>query len=198
MPIQKSKILLDKINVLHQRISDDQVSVSNLERDLMLDLIRQLYDSFLDFSSQEVELPITQIAVVPQEVAPEPSVIIVPPPVPAVENQAPQNPEKIIPTGMEALFDFKRATELLEKLGEQPIRDLAKALSINDRLLYMNELFGKDLEAMNESLKLLNKFESFEGGKSFLVTLAGQYDWLAENRVAIARDFIRLVRRRYV
>ena len=198
MPIQKSKILLDKINVLHQRISDDQVSVSNLERDLMLDLIRQLYDSFLDFSSQEVELPITQIAVFPQEVAPESSVIIVPPPVPAVENQAPQNPEKFIPTGMEALFDFKRATELLEKLGEQPIRDLAKALSINDRLLYMNELFGKDLEAMNESLKLLNKFESFEGGKSFLVTLAGQYDWLAENRVAIARDFIRLVRRRYV
>ena len=95
------------------------------------------------------------------------------------------------------MFDFKKATDLSEKLGEQPVRDLTKALSINDRLLYMNELFGKDLEAMNESLKLLNKLDDIEGSKSFLITLASQYHWLEEDRIDVARDFVRLVRRRY-
>lgn len=99
---------------------------------------------------------------------------------------------------MEPLFAVKTGAELADKLGEQPVKDLTRALSINDRLLYMNELFGKDLEAMNESLKLLNKLESFDSGRSFLVTLAGQYHWLEEERIDIARDFIRLIKRRYL
>lgn len=198
MPTQKSKALLDKINALYQRMSENQASVSRLEKDLMLDLIRQLYDSFLDFSAPAAELPKVPVAVPPPVVTPEPTVNTAPPEIPSREKPTPEIPEKPVPPGMDTLFDFKRGTELLDKLGEQPVRDLTKALSINDRLLYMNELFGKDLEAMNESLKLLNKFESFEGGKSFLITLAGQYDWLAEDRVSTARDFIRLVKRRYV
>ena len=45
-------------------------------------------------------------------------------------------------------------------------------MAINDRLLYMNELFGKDTDTLNETLKLLNKFESLDEAKGLLINLA--------------------------
>lgn len=201
MSAQPSKTILDKINALYNSLAASQQPLSRLEKDLMLDLIRQLYDSFLDFSTTPVDLPAPTPppqAPIPNPV-PAPVPVATPPVAPAPTPVIPvaPAPEIPLPQGMDALFDFKKATELADKLGEQPVRDLTKALSINDRLLYMNELFGKDLEAMNESLKLLNKLESFDSGRSFLITLAGQYHWLDEARIDTARDFIRLIKRRY-
>lgn len=203
MSAQQQKQLLDKINALYHSLFAGQQPVSRLEKDLMLDLIRQLYDSFLDFSAPPTDLPVAPPAVAPAPIPipqpkpkPEPAPVS-PPPVAPIPASIPA-PEVNIPAGMEPLFAVKTGTELADKLGEQPVKDLTRALSINDRLLYMNELFGKDLEAMNESLKLLNKLESFDSGRSFLVTLAGQYHWLEEERIDIARDFIRLIKRRYL
>ena len=71
-------------------------------------------------------------------------------------------------------------------------------MSINDRLLYMNELFGKDRGALEESIQVLNRYESFETARSFLYNLGEQYHWAAENRLEIAHAFIKLVRRRYL
>lgn len=96
------------------------------------------------------------------------------------------------------LFEFKAARELSEKLSERRVDDLGKALAINDRLLYMNELFGKDANMLNESLKLLNKFDSLEEAKSLLINLAERYDWLEEEKVPVAQGFIKLVRRKYI
>jgi hypothetical protein len=95
------------------------------------------------------------------------------------------------------LFQFKQATELSEKLSERPIHDLTKALAINDRLLYMNELFGRDLNALNDNLSRLNRLDDMEEAKPLLMQLAEEHDWADEEREDIARDFIRLVRRRY-
>ncbi|MCB0554199.1 MAG: hypothetical protein KDD02_11655 [Phaeodactylibacter sp.] len=96
------------------------------------------------------------------------------------------------------LFEFRAATELSEKLSERPVNDLTKALAINDRLLYMNELFGKDLNTLNDTLSLLNKYDNMDQAKGLLANLAEQYNWIDEERQVVAKDFIKLVRRRYV
>lgn len=95
------------------------------------------------------------------------------------------------------LFSFKEAKELSEKLSQRPVTDLTKALTINDRLLFQNDLFGKNNAAMNDSLSLLNKFNSFEEAKSLLANLATQYEWTDEEKSDTAKAFIQLVRRRY-
>ena len=99
---------------------------------------------------------------------------------------------------LSALFEFHNATELSEKLGERAVGDLTKALAINDRLLYMNELFGRDLNRLNDTLSELNRFNSMDQAKYVLAPLAEQFNWLEEDRKEVAKDFIRLVRRRYV
>lgn len=110
--------------------------------------------------------------------------------------------EPIKPSGpkaaFEQLFEYKKATELSEKLSESPISDLTRAMSINDKLLYVNELFDRDIEAFNETLKVLNRFDSLNDAKGLLSNLAERYDWLNGEKIDISRDFIKLVRRRYL
>lgn len=46
MNLQKAKILLEKINSLHKSMSVDAENIANIERDLMRDYLRQLYDAY--------------------------------------------------------------------------------------------------------------------------------------------------------
>jgi len=98
---------------------------------------------------------------------------------------------------VEQLFEVRQASDLSEKLSESPVNDLNRAMSINDRLLYMNELFGRDMESLNTALRTLNDFGSMSGARPFLIDLAKRYQWTHEDRAEIAKNFIKLVRRRY-
>ncbi|MDX1942518.1 MAG: hypothetical protein SFU99_18280 [Saprospiraceae bacterium] len=116
-----------------------------------------------------------------------------PPPAPSI-----QRPSGNSQQNFSALFDFRQAKELSEKLSERPVTDLTKAFSINDKLLYINELFGRDANAFNDSLLLMNKFENMEEAKSLLMSLAEQNNWTHDEKLEIAQSFIKTVRRRYV
>ena len=123
----------------------------------------------------------------------------VPPPPPQPQPRPPMGHAPVPTNNKEvaALFEFKVAKELSEKLSERPVNDLTKSLAINDRLLYMNELFGKDLNALNDTLSMLNKYGGMDEARGLLFNLAEQYNWVEEERQPVARDFIKLVRRRY-
>lgn len=224
MDKQDARILVRKINALFRSIDESEGSPAAIERDLMLSYVRQLYDYFLQqpaeglhHAPEETVVPVVPSPPVPPVVvapvqekqpvgtAPEPVV----PPIPPVsvdtsrvkpsDTATEADSERAhLPQHLDRLFSFKKATELSERLGESPVADLGRAMSINDRLLYMNELFGKDRGALEESLQVLNRFDSFDSARSFLYNLAEQYGWSAENRLEIAHAFIKLVRRRYL
>lgn len=119
---------------------------------------------------------------------PPPAAAPAPPPAPA---------KKTASAGVEALFKHKAAKELSEKLSQQAITDLTRAMSINDKLLYSNELFGRDMAAMNETLQQLNKLNSMEEARELLIDIAEKNDWTEEERTDVAESFIKLVRRKY-
>lgn len=131
-------------------------------------------------------------------------------PAPVIEPVAPTPPEPEViakpehttsnsneNTKVGRLFAFKQAKELSEKLSQQPIKDLQTALSINDKLLYTNELFGRQHNILNDTLQTLNRFENMSQAKNFLMSIAAQYDWTNEEREDIASSFIKTIRRRY-
>ncbi len=89
--------------------------------------------------------------------------------------------------------------ELSERLSRAPIKDLQKAFGINDKLLVINHLFDGDLEHFNETLDVLNSKYSLEEAKSYLLRyIVDKYGWLDEGKQDEARDFIKLVERRYL
>ncbi|HMN89002.1 MAG TPA: hypothetical protein PKD70_00620 [Saprospiraceae bacterium] len=227
MDLQQAKILIEKIGALHKSVSLNKGHIAAIERDLMLSYIRQLYDVFLDVPANPPieELPKTQPrnaetepvrrTYTPPKIidisdTPKPPAVTAEPvattqPTTTTQKQETplQQPSPPITkhTGsadIEALFNHRQTKELSEKLSDRPITDLTKAFAINDKLLYINDLFKKDSSAFNETLLLLNKFDRMEEAKSLLVNLAEQYGWTQEEKIETAQDFIRTIRRRYV
>jgi len=98
----------------------------------------------------------------------------------------------------EVLFEKQNAKELSEKLSEQPINDLTKAIALNDKLLYANELFNKELSDFNKAIYRINNMSSFEEAKTYVSELAEQYNWTDEERLDRAKDLSKLIRRRFL
>lgn len=99
----------------------------------------------------------------------------------------------------EELFAFKKATDLAGKLQDQPVTDLSKAFSINDRMLTIDKLFKGDEKAFKETLQKLNGLTSFDEAKVYLSHhLVSQFNWMAKVRFKTAKIFVKMVRRRYL
>ena len=99
---------------------------------------------------------------------------------------------------IEALFKFREAKELSEKLGDLPIRDLSTALGLNEKIFTINELFGGDKETYDVTIHALNGFVDFEQAKEYLSKhVATKFKWANNERKKKAKIFIKMVRRRY-
>lgn len=164
--------------------------------------------------------PPPQPVLPPQPVIP-PQPIVVPPPVvvppaPPVENKPapvpPPAPEQMFtpapppppaqktqqPSGVEVLFEQKEARELVEKLSEQPIQDLRRAIALNDRLLYTRELFANDNQLFENTITFLNNCTHLEDAKAYLIEhCVHQFGWTDKKKVETAKGFIKLARRRF-
>lgn len=78
----------------------------------------------------------------------------------------------------------------------EPVADLRKAIAINDRFRFVNELFRGDAEAFSQALLTLNRFGHFAEAAQWLESyLRPLGKWDRENPAV--RDFLQLLERRY-
>jgi hypothetical protein len=122
----------------------------------------------------------------------EPVVRVAPPP------PVPKPAKAKISDEQEELFEFKEATDLSERLSQSPIKDLNKAMGINERILTTNELFDGNGDAMKDALSTINRLSNFEEAKDYLANIAEIYDWTSKKKKKKAIVFVKLVRRRFV
>lgn len=108
-------------------------------------------------------------------------------------------PSAEIPPQLErSLNDRLRAAqkELSEQLQEAPIRDLRKAIGINDRYVFINELFGGNEAMFERSLKTLNAFSILPEAEFWMRReLQVKMGWKEDDPLAL--QFIQLVKRRF-
>lgn len=92
---------------------------------------------------------------------------------------------------------LKQSTiDLGETLTEAPIRDLRKAIGVNDRFLFINELFRGDEVAYERSIKTINSFSIFAEAEYWIQReLKVKNGWDLNN--VIVAHFFQLVRRRF-
>lgn len=239
MDTKKARAILDKINPLLDRVEAGSAG-SQLDRDILLDYIRQLYDSVMFPSAVEAVknepvLPPTPtpppapkpeekkpVIVYQEEPKPQPKVETPPPPPalkPIVETPKPvveapkpvfEAPKPVPPPPapakkpasseeVEALFAFSIGTDISEKLAMSPIKDLKSSMSINDRILYVNELFAGSSPTFEATLDSLNRFTSFAEAKTYLIdNFVSNNNWLVKEKAKSAKGFAKLVYRRYL
>ena len=134
----------------------------------------------------------------PAPASPPPPVVKETPPPPPPPPPAPPVSKTKLTDEQAALFQFKEAKELSEKLSQTPIADLWRAISLNDKLLMGNELFGGDPQLFEDAIKNLNNFGDFEQAKDYLIeNYVARFDWGDSKRVEIARKLINFTYRRY-
>ena len=136
--------------------------------------------------------------------------------IPTLSHQAElpvSEPEKYIEQSIPAeIFDFnailaKETESLNEKLKEErmevvtalqeaPIRDLRKAIGLNDRFLFVNDLFRGDENMYERSLKTINGFNIYPEAQYWIQReLKVKLSWTDNSETV--RLFDQLVKRRF-
>ena len=83
-----------------------------------------------------------------------------------------------------------------ELLNNEPIKDLKKAISINDRYLFINELFNGDELTYDRSVKAINAFSIYPEAEFWMKReLKIKFAW--DDKSKVVQQFIHLVKRRF-
>ncbi|MEO6720364.1 MAG: hypothetical protein ABIN67_08355 [Ferruginibacter sp.] len=86
--------------------------------------------------------------------------------------------------------------EISEKLTETPVKDLKKAIGINDRFLYINDLFRGDEAMYERSIKTINSFLIWPEAEYWIRReLKTKLGWTDDNETV--KQFDQLVKRRF-
>lgn len=86
--------------------------------------------------------------------------------------------------------------DLGDTLTEAPVRDLKKAIGVNDRFLYINELFRGDEAAYERSIKTINGFSIFAEAEYWIERELKVKNGWDPNKEIVAH-FFQLVKRRF-
>ncbi|MBS3769848.1 MAG: hypothetical protein V5A47_02405 [Bacteroidales bacterium] len=79
------------------------------------------------------------------------------------------------------------------KIQAKPIQDLNKAIGLNERFLFIRELFGGDKNAYYEAIQIINEMPNYEEAEQYIQE---RFNW-DEDKPEVIR-FMELVRRRFV
>lgn len=193
--------LLKKIEILAK-----QEHIGTIDTDLMLDHTRAIYSQLLEL--RERPLPIAAKTVIDQSFS-EVTQVQMPLTLPAEEEQT-DMPEKVIlelvetePAGLYAEEDEEEDSTIIGETAEVAIvsdrpaavlteevtttlligdRDIRKHIGINDKYLFINELFENDKDAYERALNEINKCTFCREATDWLTQQAkGRYNWNHEN-----------------
>ena len=87
---------------------------------------------------------------------------------------------RIIRENIPTLSDMLEQNEdksLAARLQRKPVSDLITAIGINDKFLFLNELFGGSMEKYNKSIRSLNSFSTLLGAKTYMSELQIEFQW---------------------
>ena len=199
------EILLGKIRQRHEGLKDLGGKISKLELDLLLSDLRTIYEFCEELSKSQNEGEIIADPVEEKTKAPEQPAEEIPS-VPKVN--APSSLFDDFPTVAEKfsgkttvrdrLSENREDKSIAGKLKNKPIKDLRSAIGINEKFIFLNELFDGNANGYNDAVDALNGFSSFEEANNYLEnSWVAKYNWNLKNKY-VKGDFMDLVHRRFL
>lgn len=153
-------------------------------------------DDDLPFEDIPVEEhPQVEIPEPEEDVMPEPEddlpLLYEPDPVPvAEEDERPLNDLARVPAAVIDVMTEHQAWRT--DMPGSPVKDIRSAISLNDRIIFINYLFNEDPMLFQETLNKINQMESFDEAVNFAVTEHPEWDFDSE----VIYRFMMAVRRR--
>ena len=118
--------------------------------------------------------------------------------IPTLAHQQNKELNEVIGVNESSLNDKLKESvvEIGHKLTDSPIKDLKKAIGVNDRFVFINELFRGDEAMYERSLKTINSFRMYPEAQYWIEReLKVKLAWQEEKPAT--RHFYQLVKRRF-
>jgi hypothetical protein len=180
-------------------------NIPDIEIDLALQKLRNLYELLLVMKKSREELPASsKTEIPPAATQPIPDIVSATPltetPVtPPVKSQGNSGEAQILSD------QFKGRTTLYESLHQattrdadtlahaKPISDLLSAIGINDRFTFIRELFNNDTAAFENAVKTLNDSASFNDAYNYMIQ---HFNWDMDSEAV--QHLLGIIRRKFI
>jgi hypothetical protein len=96
----------------------------------------------------------------------------------------------------EMLADASGPKNIAAKMQKNPIKDLKTAIGINEKFMFINELFEGSLQKYNENINSLNSQQSQSEAMKIMDVLKGEFSWKKDSDAYLA--LADLINRRYL
>lgn len=192
----------------NQEKTDIQEGISNnLEENTIIEEVAEEVTTLKEDNHEEDDIlqfiPPRSTTVQPQpsptiELQPEPTPKTVQKPVPIPIPEIPQSPinQKPQQRSLNDLFNEQREDHSISSQYQRAkVGDLTKAISINDKFIYIKELFHNRGEDFSASIKLLNECKNMEEAFDCLEQLKQKFFWDSKSDAYLS--FCDLLRRKY-
>lgn len=97
------------------------------------------------------------------------------------------------------LFEFKVSNELSDKLAGAKLEDLHRGFGLNDKYLYINELFSGNAAKFKLAIDFFNTQKHLDDARAYMEKeLITVNRWASKDKKPLAKDFIKVIRRKYL
>lgn len=184
----------------------DKEHIPQLELELILHKIEKLYQKSIVFnhlnsSPDQVQLSVkkeSEVVTPKPEIKPEPVKVIeaVDKPTDLFGSEIPLVTEKPkLEKKIEKKEEKKEPAPVVNKIQKPAIADLNKAIGLNDRFQFANELFEGNMQEYSIAIQQLNGSGSIESAMDYFSNLQQLYEWDLEKDSV--KRLLELVDRRY-
>jgi len=98
----------------------------------------------------------------------------------------------------ERLAQMKDDKSIGARMQFKPIVSIKDAIGLNEKFLFINELFGGDINAYNQSVSDLNSCPSIHEAFELLNNLTNEYQWDGQRSAETIEKLANLVQRRFM
>ena len=174
-----------QMETLESKIAELQQIIENEELIEPSELIA--VSDGIEIDVMDIELsPDTEFYSEPLSAEPEPETLSVeeePVVGPEVISEEPAEPAPAILNDVQPSSDVPVIDAMLDKhawrtdMPGTAVKDIRSAISLNDRILFINFLFNEDPMSFQETLTKLNSMASFDEAATYMMTAFPHWDW---------------------
>ncbi|MDB5005094.1 MAG: hypothetical protein JWQ34_3319 [Mucilaginibacter sp.] len=166
--------------IRHELVVDDDID-ENLEEEVIEPVIEEPEEEETSEEFVAVEEPKARVKEVEKSIA---------------KKEPVKDKEEVITINQKISAQLSAKNNVTEQAIAQPVTNLKQAITLNDKLLYIKDLFNGYNLAYSEAIEILNRFNTFEEANRFLnknYTLKNNWDSKPET----SDKFFALLKRRY-
>src|SRR5580765_4552866 len=187
VPIEK---LLEAIGSLRKILHENRITLPSVERDLLLQRIHELYESILNVgtegppnsSHEKITAEISSVTIPGKETISHP-----------IKHE--NNGDEIPPH--EKIAFHQDEMSIAGVMQHRKIASMKQAIGVNEKFLFIRELFGNEPEAYQRCIDKIDTATSLAEATSILdAEYASKYSWDKEGNAYF--HFTSLVERRFV